>query len=44
MDIKSYNKLPEKIKITLNNLKKELISVLLQNGFYTVEECKQAEF
>jgi hypothetical protein len=44
MDIKSYNKLPEKIKITLNNLKKELISVLLQNGFNTVEGYIQAAF
>jgi len=37
MDIKSYNNLPKK-KITLNNYKKELKSVLLQNGLYTVEE------
>jgi len=40
MDIKSYN-LPEK-KITLINYKKELKSVLLQNGFNTVEEYIQA--
>jgi len=40
MGIKLYNKLPEKIKRlhTLNNLKKELQSVLLQKAFSTIEE------
>ena len=42
MDIKSYNTLPEKKKITLNNFKKVLKSVLLQNVFFTVEEYVQA--
>jgi len=43
MDIKSYNKLPEKNKnITLNKFKIELKSVLFQNGFFTVEEYIQA--
>jgi hypothetical protein len=42
MDIKLYNKLPENNKkITLNNFKKELKSLLLQNSFYVVEECIQ---
>jgi hypothetical protein len=35
--------LPEKTKkITRNNFKKALKSVLLQNGFYTVEEYVEA--
>jgi hypothetical protein len=44
MDIQLYSKLPEKIKRlhTLNNFKKELKSIPLQNAFCTVEEYLQA--
>jgi len=44
MDIKLYNKLPEKNKefTRSNNFKKELKSILLQNAFYTLKEYLQA--
>ena len=43
-DIKLYNKLLEKIKRlhTLDNFKKELKSILVQNAFYSEEEYLHA--
>jgi len=42
MHIKSYNKLPEKIKRLHSVILKVLKSILLQNVFYTAEEYIQA--